>query len=75
MVAVFLPLFYFHIIGQSILLDETGIGFEDARSALQYATSLAQDLRLNGDFRDGTIVIENDDDGDLFEVPLAGLSS
>lgn len=73
--AVFLPLFYFHIIGPSIILDESGIDFDDVRAALQYASALAHDLRMNGDFREGTIVVENDDDGDLFEVPLAGLSS
>lgn len=73
--AVCLPLFYFHIISQSVVLDESGIAFDDARAALQYAAALARDLRTNSDFEDGTIIVENEDDGGLFEVPLAGLSS
>ncbi|CAN5351636.1 hypothetical protein BH11PSE4_BH11PSE4_21040 [soil metagenome] len=57
------------------MLDENGTSFGDALEALAHAKMLASDLRKSDDFHDGSIVVEDEAAGQLFEVPLAGLSS
>jgi hypothetical protein len=57
------------------MLDEVGTVLGDAKAALQQARALASDLRDNYNLTSGTIVVEDDDAGQLFEVPLAGLFS
>jgi hypothetical protein len=69
------PVYYFHIVAKAVVLDENGTSFGDALEALTHAKMLASDLRKNHDFRGGSIVVEDEDAGQLFEVPLAGLSS
>ena len=70
-----MPRFYFHIVSGSVLLDEDGAIFGDAKEALQHAKALAGDLRDTHGLTSGTIVIEDEDAGQMFEVPVAGLSS
>lgn len=70
-----MPRFYFHIVAGSVLLDEVGTVLGDARAALQHARTLASDLRDTHKLTSGTIVVEDDEAGQLFEVPLAGLFS
>ena len=70
-----MPLYYFHIVAKSVVLDENGTSFGNARAALEHAKLLASDLRHNDDFSGGSVVVEDEDAGQLFEVPLAGLSS
>jgi hypothetical protein len=69
------PIYYFHIVAKAVVLDENGTSFDDARAALTHAKMLAGDLRSNDDFSGGSIVVEDEDAGQLFEVPLAGMSS
>jgi hypothetical protein len=75
MLAISVPIYYFHIVAKSVVLDENGTIFGDARAALAHANQLASDLRSNDDFSGGSVVVEDEDAGQLFEVPLAGLSS
>ena len=70
-----MPIYYFHIVAKSVVLDESGTSFGDARAALGHAKLLASELRHNDDFSGGCVVVEDEDAGQLFEVPLAGLSS
>jgi hypothetical protein len=69
------PRFYFHIVAGSVVLDDVGTVLGDAKAALQHAKTLASDLRDNHALTSGTIVVEDEDAGQLFEVPLAGLFS
>jgi hypothetical protein len=65
------PLFYFHIVaGDATFLDESGIQLADDGAALSHAHELATVVAHSRLTRDGTIVIENEDDGGLREVPL-----
>jgi hypothetical protein len=69
------PLFYFHIVAaEATFLDEDGIRFADSAAALAHARDLMTELARSLPTQDGTIVVENDDDGELFEVPLSGRS-
>ncbi|MDB5655310.1 MAG: hypothetical protein JWQ94_2923 [Tardiphaga sp.] len=66
------PLFYFHIVAaDATFLDEDGVRFADREAALAHARNLMTELARSLQTRDGTIVVENDDDGELFEVPLS----
>lgn len=69
-----MPFFYFHIVAETVVLDESGTSFGDARAALQHARQMAHDLRQNLDFG-GSVVVENNDTGELFEVPMADFLS
>lgn len=57
------------------MLDDVGTVLGDAKAALQHAKTLASDLRDNHALTSGTIVVEDEEAGQLFEVPLAGLFS
>ncbi|MET0705491.1 MAG: hypothetical protein ABWY82_01415 [Tardiphaga sp.] len=70
-----MPRFYFHIVADTTFLDEEGTSFADGKAALLHAKKLAAELVRGLKVKDGTIVVENEDDGALFEVPLSGLSS
>ncbi len=68
-----MPLFYFHIVAaDATFLDEDGIRFADREAALAHARDLMTKLARSLLTQDGTIIVENEDDGELFEVPLAG---
>jgi hypothetical protein len=69
------PLFYFHLVAhQATFLDEDGIRLADREQAMAHARDLITELAESLPTNDGIIVVENDDDGELFEVPLSGLS-
>ena len=71
-----MPLFYFHLVaGRATLLDEDGIRLADREQALAYARDLMTELARNQQTRDGTIVVENEDDGEMYEVPPFGPSN
>lgn len=70
-----LPLYYFHIVADTTFLDEEGSRFSDGKAALLHAKELAAELVRGLRLQDGTIVVENEDSGELFEVPLSGMSS
>lgn len=66
-----MPLFFFHLVAdQSTFLDEDGIRFADSDTALGHARELIAGLASKLPAQNGAIVIENDDDGGLFEVRL-----
>ena len=67
-----MPLYYFHIVAeQATFLDEDGIRFSDSGAALAHARDLVAELVRSLQTHDGSIVVENDDDGELFELPLS----
>ena len=70
-----MPLFYFHIVADTTFLDEEGSSFSDGKAALLHAKQLAHELVRGLRVQDGCIVVENEESGELFEVPLSGLSS
>ena len=66
-----LPLFYFHIISENTFLDDEGTSFGSEQDAMKHARELAAELvRATGVVR-GAIMVENDDAGHMFEVPLS----
>lgn len=68
-----MPLFYFHLVAtRATLLDEDGMRLADREQALAYARVLMSELAQQT--QDGIIVVENDDDGELFEVAPSGPS-
>ena len=68
-----MPLFYFHIVAAEItLLDEDGVRFASRAAALTHARDLMSELARSLQRPNGAIIVENDDDGELFEVPLSG---
>jgi hypothetical protein len=69
------PLFYFHLVAARVtFLDEDGVRLADRDSALAYARDLRDELARSVETTDGVIVVENDDDGEMFEVPPFGPS-
>jgi hypothetical protein len=69
------PLFYFHLVAaRATLLDDDGIRLADRKQALAYARVLMTELARSQQTQDGIIVVENDDDGELFEVAPSGPS-
>ena len=69
-----MPLFYFHIVAaDATFLDEDGARFANSEAALAHARDLMAELARSLRTLDGAIVVENDDDGELFEVPLSSL--
>jgi hypothetical protein len=70
-VVIPLPLFYFHIISEHTFLDDEGTAFESEQDAMKHARELAAELvRVTGVIK-GAIVVENEDAGGMFEVPLS----
>lgn len=66
------PLFYFHLVAaQATFLDEDGIQLADREQAMAHARDLMTELAQSLPTSDGIIIVENDDDGELFEMPLS----
>lgn len=69
------PLFYFHLVAaRATVLDEDGIRLADREKALAYARDLMDELARSVKTTGSVIVVENDDDGEMFEVPPLGPS-
>ncbi len=66
-----LPLFYFHIISVNTFLDDEGTSFPSEQDAMKHARELAAELVRTTGVLTGAIVVENDDAGGMFEVPLS----
>lgn len=65
-----MPLFYFHLVAaRATVLDEDGIRLADREQALAHARDLMSELARSQQTRDSIIVVENEEDGALFEVP------
>lgn len=70
-----MPLFYFHIISVNTFLDEEGTNFASEQDAMKHARELADELVRTTGVSTGAIVVENDDAGGMFEVPLSSWSN
>jgi hypothetical protein len=69
------PLFYFHVVAtQATFLDEDGTCLADRASALAHAREMMTELGQSLQTLTGTIVVESEDDGELFEVPTSSPS-
>lgn len=68
---VSLPLFYFHIMAERTFLDDEGTNFDSEQDAMAHARELATELVRTTGLLTGAIVVENDDAGRMFEVPLS----
>lgn len=66
-----LPRYYFHLIAETRFLDDEGTSFESDQAAMQHARQLAAELVKNLGLVKGVVVVENEDDGGLFEIPLS----
>lgn len=69
------PRFYFHIISENSFLDDEGTSFENDQDALRHARELAAELVRSTGVTKGAIVIENEDEGRMFEVPFSQWSN
>jgi len=69
------PRFFFHIISEVSFLDDEGTDFADSQAALIHAKELAAEMAKDRPPPDGSIVVENEDDGGLFEIPLTSWNS
>ncbi|KAA0076671.1 hypothetical protein CIW50_10825 [Tardiphaga sp. P9-11] len=65
------PRFFFHIIAENTFLDDEGTSFSDDQEAMLHARELAVEMMRSIGVVKGAIVIENEDSGGLFEVPLS----
>jgi len=66
-----LPLFYFHIMSTDTYLDNEGTNFESEQDAMTHARELAAELVRTTGTTTGAILVENNDVGGMFEVPLS----
>ena len=65
------PRFFFHIIAENTFLDDEGTNFKDDQEAMLHARQLAMEMVRSIGTIKGAIVVENEDSGGLFEVPLS----
>jgi hypothetical protein len=63
--------FFFHIIAENTFLDDEGTNFKDDQEAMLHARQLAMEMVRSIGTIKGAIVVENEDSGGLFEVPLS----
>jgi hypothetical protein len=70
-----LPRFYFHIISTNSFIDDEGINLEDDQDAMRHARQMAGQLVQGMGPLTGAIVVESEDDGRMFEVPLSSWSN
>lgn len=70
-----LPRFYFHIVSDNSFIDDEGLTFDTERDAMDHARQLAAQLVSTTGIVKGAIVVENEDAGGMFEVPLTAWNS
>ncbi|WP_398471233.1 DUF6894 family protein [Tardiphaga sp.] len=70
-----MPRFYFHIISERTFLDDEGTSFASEQDAMKHARELAAELVRTTGALTGAIVVENEDAGGMFEVPLSSWNS
>jgi hypothetical protein len=66
-----LPRFYFHIISTNSFIDDEGVSLDTDQEAMRHAREMAAELVKGLGSMRGAIVIENEEDGRMFEVPLS----
>ena len=65
-----MPRFYFHFVARTLVADQTGRTFPDADKAILHARMLASELAQNGLLAGCAIVVANEEEDHLVEVPL-----
>jgi hypothetical protein len=65
-----MPRFFFHFVAKTLLEDEAGATFPDAEKALLHARVLAAELAQNDLLAGCAIVVANEAEDELFEIPL-----
>ena len=67
------PLFFFHIVtARATLVDDDGMRLANSAAARAHAQDLTAELARSLQPLSGTMIVECDDNGELFEVPLSG---
>jgi len=64
------PRFYFHFVAKTLVPDEAGVSFPDAEKALRHAQVLASELARNELLAGCAIVVADESEDQLFEIPL-----
>ena len=70
-----MPRFYFHFVAKTLVADEAGANFPDAEKALLHAKVLASELANSELLAGCAIVVANESEDHLFEVPLTRWAS
>lgn len=70
-----MPRFYFHFVAKTLLPDDTGTTFPDADRAILHARMMASELAQNTLLAGCTIVVANEAEDQLLEVPLTAWAS
>lgn len=65
-----MPRFYFHFVAKTLVEDEAGTTFADAEKAFLHAKMLAAELAQNDLLAGCAIVVANEAEDELFEIPL-----
>jgi hypothetical protein len=67
--------FYFHFVAKTLVADQTGKTFPDADKAILHARMMASELANNDLLAGCAIVVANEAEDELFEVPLTAWAS
>ncbi len=70
-----MPRFYFHFVAKTLLPDHAGASFPDADKALLHASKLASELAHSDLLAGCAIVVANEAEDQLFEIPLTAPAS
>jgi hypothetical protein len=70
-----MPRFYFHFVARTLVADQTGRTFPDADKAILHARMMASELANNDLLAGCAIVVANEAEDELFEVPLTAWAS
>jgi hypothetical protein len=70
-----MPRFYFHFVAKTLVADQTGRTFPDADEAILHARMMASELASNDLLAGCAIVVANEAEDELFEVPLTAWAS
>jgi hypothetical protein len=64
--------YYFHVVVEGFFyLDDQGEDFLTYDRALVHAMDVAKELLESDDFADGSIVIDDEEDGEIARFPIA----
>ena len=69
-VVIDVPRFYFHFVAKTLIPDQAGATFADADKALLHARGMASELARSELLAGCTIVVADETEDQLFEVPL-----
>lgn len=66
-----MPRFYFHFVAKTLVPDDTGATFPDVDGAILHARMMASELAHNDLLAGCAIVVANEAEDQLLEVPLS----